>query len=170
MTTGIGGMIFSNKKAVADRIKDPLNYDNRDNYAMRYNYGMDGLSAALGRVQLKHLPQFLKRRREIAELYNIELGGLSVELPPKANGRIYYRYCLYLAQGSIEKFARYMQMKGVDVKRPVYKPLHTYFTKLKGRYPEADKLHKHLVSIPIYPALTDSQAEKVVSAVKSYFR
>lgn len=167
LTTGLGGMVFTNSKTIRDRIYDLICYDNRDDYKVRYNYGMNAISASIGRVQLKNLPSFLKRRRQIAEFYYSELMGLPIKLPIMGN-HIFYRYVIDIGDG-IGKFVKFMKESGIECKRPVYKPLHQYFSQLRGEYPVADKVHETCVSIPIYPFLTMKEAKTVVNAIKSFW-
>ncbi|MEK7794231.1 MAG: DegT/DnrJ/EryC1/StrS family aminotransferase, partial [Candidatus Hydrogenedentota bacterium] len=69
MTTGEGGVVLTDDVGVAEELRDMRDYDNRDVYQQRFAYKMTDLQAAIGRVQLRRLPGFIARRREIAERY-----------------------------------------------------------------------------------------------------
>ena len=131
MATGLGGEVLTNNRAIANTILDLTQYDNRDDYKVRYNYGIGAISAAIGKIQLQKLPQFLKRRREIAEFYYSELAGLPLSLPLyRGDGsHIYYRFVINIGR-NVGEFIEFMKRRGVECKRPVYKPLHTYFSGL----------------------------------------
>ena len=70
--TGEGGMILSNSKELLERIRDLHNYDFKPDYKVRYNYKLTDLQAALGISQMNHLPHFIKKRQQIAGIYNKE--------------------------------------------------------------------------------------------------
>jgi len=159
MATGHGGAVLARDRAVVRRIADLVDYDNREDYRVRHNYRMSALVAALGRVQLSRLPDFVKRRRRIAEYYyeTLELG----EPPP---GHVFYR-CV-LRTGPVERFVRSMASRGVECKRPVYRPLHRYLGAPSGEYPGAEELHRNWASIPLYPSLRREEMERVALAVR----
>jgi len=170
ISTGGGGMVFTNCKDIKDRIADLIHYDKRSTYKIRYNYGMPAILAAVGRVQLRKLPSFLDRRKEIANFYLKELRGLPCKLPINKMGEhIFYRFVIDIGENNVEKFIKFMKSKNQECKRPVYMPLHKYFSGTKGKYPTADKVHKSCVSIPIYPSLTIKEAKLVAKSIKSFF-
>ena len=163
MTTGEGGMVLTDTEAIAAYARDRRDYDNRALYLPRNNYKMTEMQAAVGRVQLRRLPDFLKRRRELAEKYEEELAGLPLQLPAKEN-HVFFRYVITAedANGLI----RHLALNGIEAKRPVYRPAHHY---IGGTCPGADKAHQCFVSLPIYPSLSDAECETVAAAVRSYF-
>jgi len=161
MATGHGGAVASRDRSIARRIADLVQYDTRDDYRVRHNYRMSGLVAALARAQLAKLPDFVKRRRRIADYYYRTLG--LGEPPP---GHVFYRFVLRV--GSVERFVRFMASRGVECKRPVYRPLHRYFAGTTGEYPGAEELHRHWASIPLYPALRPAEMERVARAAGDY--
>jgi perosamine synthetase len=160
ITTGHGGFVSG-----CD-VDDLVAYDNQDEYKVRYNYRMSGIAAAMGEVQLRKLPQFIQRRRDIADRYFQELKDSRVELPSRANDHVYYRYVVRARDA--ESLIRFLKARGIEAKRPVYRPLHTYFSKLRGKYRGAEELHRRAVSLPIYPTLTGKEVDRVVEAVGSF--
>jgi dTDP-4-amino-4,6-dideoxygalactose transaminase len=161
MATGHGGAVLARDKAMVARIADLVEYDNREDYKIRHNYRMSGLAAAVGRAQLAKLPEFVKRRRRIADYY---YGTLKLGEPPP--GHVFYR-CV-LRTGPVERFVRFMASRGVDCKRPVYRPLHRYAAAPAGDYPGAEELHRNWASIPLYPSLTRGEMERVALAVRDH--
>ncbi|HLY09379.1 MAG TPA: DegT/DnrJ/EryC1/StrS aminotransferase family protein, partial [Planctomycetota bacterium] len=159
MGTGHGGAVLARDQAVVRRIADLVDYDNREDYQVRHNYRMSALVAAVGRAQLVKVPDFVKRRRRIADYYygTLELG----EPPP---GHVFYRFVL--RTGPVERFVRFMASRGVACKRPVFRPLHRYLAASSGEYPGAEELHRHWASIPIYPSLRRDEMERVALAVR----
>lgn len=172
LTTGEGGMVLTDDIAVAEALRDLRDYDNRDVYQQRFAYKMTDVQAAIGRVQLRRLPGFIARRREIAGRYARELEGPPIELPDLEN-HVFFRYVIRADRRETlaEALARY----GVDAKRPVYRPAHQYFkqgdnrARLAASYPCADDAHARALSLPIYPSLLDSDVDTVINSIKLCF-
>ena len=163
MTTGEGGMVLTDDEGIAEAIRDRRDYDNREDFRPRANYKMTEMQAAIGRVQLERLPEFVARRREIAEHYSRAFAGLPMECPG-GEGHAYFRYVVGLEQR--DELERYLAACGVEAKRPVHRPAHHY---LGGEFPGAERAHRRLVSIPIYPALREEEREHVIESVLGFF-
>ena len=167
ITTGEGGMVVSNSKKFADRIRDLKTYDQKDDYRIRFNYKMTDIQAALGLGQLQRLDSAIRRRRAIAEQYTRAFRILSLNLPVEDPGRIFFRYVLGIDRGSYS-FFQTLADKSVGCNRPIFLPLHRQL-KQKG-CPVSDKAWKNSLSIPIYPSLTDAEVTTVIDAVITTFR
>jgi len=167
ITTGEGGMVVSNSKDMADRIRDLKTYDQKDDYKIRFNYKMTDIQAALGLAQLQRLDSVIRRRRAIAEQYTWAFKILSLNLPAEDPGRIFFRYVLGLDRDSFP-FLKTLANKGVGCNRPIFLPLHRQL-KQKG-CPASEKAWKNLLSIPIYPSLTDEEVTTVIDAIITSLR
>lgn len=165
LTTGEGGMVLSNNEKLLSKIRDMRDYDEKDNFRLRFNYKMTDIEAVLGLSQLKKLPEFIKKRKEIAEKYNkIFSGNFNTFFNLKES--VFYRYIIEI-KGNAETYINRLKNKGVECRKPVYKPLHQYLG-LKG-FPVAEKIHQSTISIPIYPSLTDKEMNfigETVTALK----
>ncbi|MEK7309636.1 MAG: DegT/DnrJ/EryC1/StrS family aminotransferase [Planctomycetota bacterium] len=185
LATGYGGMVISQDSKLADKIRDLIDYDNRNDYITRYNYQMSDLCAALGLSQLSQLDRFIQRRREIASHYtrylsSLNLATLILPLEQPDTTSVFYRYVI--RHPKADKIILCLNRAGIEAKKPVYKPLHRYFglTPLErpvmnssGRislsplslnfltglnpkdFPNAEQAQRSAISLPIYPALTD---------------
>jgi perosamine synthetase len=162
ITTGEGGMVVSNSKDIADRIRDLKTYDQKDDYKIRFNYKMTDIQAALGLAQLERLDTIIRRRRSIAVKYTRAFKSLDLNLPPQNSGHIFFRYVLGFNSDCLS-FIQALANKGVGCDRPVYLPLHRQM-KRKG-CPVSEKAWKNSLSIPIYPSLTDEEGTRVIDAV-----
>ena len=164
IATGEGGMVLSNNASLLESIKDLRDYDNRESSAVRYNYKMTDIQAALGIAQLKKLSLFIQKRKEIADKYGRVFADLSIAAPfvPKDREHIYYRYVVFLENA--ELFMDAMMKRGVVCTRPVFKPLHRYLG-LSG-YATTDLVWERAVSIPIYPSLNDDEVGIITNAVR----
>lgn len=164
ITTGQGGMILTNSSKIFNKAKDLIEYDERNDYKVRYNYKMTDIQAALGLAQLKRINSFIARRREIARYYNKVLSKYNILLPIEDPDHIYYRYVIRI-KTPINKFIQALKRKGIEAKPPVFKPLHRYLGLNKRLFPNTEKIFKTAVSIPIYPSLTDNQIRFIARSV-----
>jgi perosamine synthetase len=168
LTSGEGGMVLSDSGDLISKIKDLRDYDNRDDYVVRYNYKMTDIQASFGLSQLLNLEKFINRRRDIAVRYFEEFKTSSFSLPIRREGKehIYYRFIIK-AKEDASVYLRKLQGRKLMCQRPVYRPLHVYLN-LSG-FPVAGEAWKHAISIPLYPSLTEKEIEKVVAIVKEIF-
>ena len=155
MTTGSGGMFVTNSKEIYEKARlywrDGLTTTTRDRANGKIDYkvqafagGYDGndISAALGRVQLRKLPAFNKRRNDIVRRYNE-----AFEQDWQGN----HLYPFFVKRKSdVDGLIKHMQSNGVSV---------------GYHYPGTGWLG---VSLPIYPLLTDKEVEYVIKKVKEY--
>ena len=163
IATGEGGMLLSNEAAILEKTRDLRDYDKKDHFSVRFNYKMTDLQAALGRSQLKKLERFLGQREALARVYNEELAALPCTLPPSPEGRIYYRYVVSIQENVSEVIQKLLNM-GIEVARPVYRPLHRYFD--LEDYPGAEMAWKSHLSLPIHPSLTSQDVHGVCQALQ----
>lgn len=151
MTTGEGGMVLSDDEELIDRVRDIRDYDKKDSHTARFNYKMTDFQAALGISQLSRLPQFLKRREEISELYGDKQEAC-------------YRYVV--RSDNLERDLRMFQERGIECRKPVYRPVHEYLGHPDDDYPETSRAMREALSIPIHPSLTDDEVEYIAEAVE----
>ena len=123
---------------------------------------MTDMQAAMGRVQLKRLDGFLRRRAELAAIYDNALGGLSLQLPAKLPGRVYHRYVLRLPGNLAELLLKSLNRRGIMARRPVFRPLH-WDVPCSGKYPEADRAWAQCLSLPLYPLLKEGEQKRVIA-------
>jgi dTDP-4-amino-4,6-dideoxygalactose transaminase len=164
IATGEGGMLLSPNPDLVARARDLRDYDKKDDFSVRFNYKMTDLQAALGRSQCKKLRRFLDQRDILAGVYDEQLATLPFTLPLAQEGRIYYRY-VASTQGNIPKLIQTLLNMGIEVARPVYRPLHRYFD-LEG-YPGAEMAWKSHLSLPIHPSLTSRDVHRVCQGLQN---
>jgi dTDP-4-amino-4,6-dideoxygalactose transaminase len=163
ITTGEGGMLLSSDPDLLARSRDLRDYDKKEDLRLRFNYKMTDLQAALGRSQFQKLAKFLGQREELARVYNEQLATFPCTLPSAQEGRIYYRYVVSV-EGNIPELIKKLLNIGIEVARPVYRPLHRYFD-LEG-YPGAEMAWKSHLSLPIHPSLTSQDVHRVCHALQ----
>ncbi len=161
---GEGGMLLSDDEDIIAFARDRRDYDSKDNYKLRYNYKMTDIQAAMGLVQLKKLPDFIERRKNIAKKYDEAFKELDIVVPTYEFEHIYYRYVIRI-KSDISKAISSMHEDGVISTRPVFKPLHRYL-EIRSGFGCSDEVYSSALSIPIYPSLSDDEQEKVIAAVR----
>jgi len=166
ISTGYGGMVCSKDKRLIQIARDLIEVDNRDNYKIRLNYKMSDISAALGISQLRQLRTFIAKRRAIAAFYNKNLKSANILLPQdRERNHIYFRYVVR-AKGNANRIITALNKRGIEVKRPVFKPLHRYLKLNKGRFPNTEAVHNSAISLPIYPSLKTREAKHIADTLR----
>ena len=168
----------------------PWYYEMQD---LGWNYRLTDIQCALGRSQLRKLPQFIARRQEIARRYSEALAGLPwLETPALAEPRVtdssaaQFRYGtedvslhLYTVQMDFSSLGqsrtRVMELlraRGVGT-QVLYIPVYLQpwyrrtFGYVPGKCPAAEHFYSRALSLPLYPALADEDVDRVISAVRS---
>ena len=167
--TGEGGMVASADRRLIERIRDLRDYDEKDVDRLRYNYKLTDMQAAMGIVQLERLPGLINRRRVLARRYANRLSGcpgIRIPVSPDGYEHIYYRYIIRTkrAAGLLAAGAA----AGISYRRPIYKPLHRYLG-LAG-YGRTEAAFREAVSLPLYPSLTDAEAETILDHAECFLR
>ncbi len=157
ITTGGGGMVVSKDRTLIDRIMDLRDYDEKHDYQPRYNYQLNDLAAAIGLRQLDRLSGFISRRQAVAARFTIGINAMDVRLPRQSPGSVYYRYVVSTTR--TESLISSLAESGIQARRPVFKPLHHY---IGGDLPGCDSIYQTSVSIPLYPALTDTDVDSII--------
>lgn len=200
VTAGEGGAITTNDEATYKRLmrlrshgitrnQDEMVHPTDDMWyneqvELGYNYRMTDFQAALLTSQIQKLERFKKRRREIVEKYDKAFSSMpelmvQKEIPESDTTRHLYILRLNLDKLTCNRRQFFDALYAENTKPQVhYLPVywHSYYEKLgypKGLCPNAEKLYMEIMSIPLYPTLTDGDVEDVIHAVKKiveYYR
>lgn len=166
--SGEGGAVGTNDRRLAARLRDLTTPDQQRIYRVRYNYKMSDLAAGLGLRQIGRLPAMIARRRSIAARYRAALGGDRVKLQEALPGAepIHYRFIVRHPRAAA--VIRKARADGVWCDRPVFRPLHLYLgIRGRGAFAGTDEAWRTALSIPLYPALTDLEVDKIVETMQS---
>jgi dTDP-4-amino-4,6-dideoxygalactose transaminase len=140
-----------------------------------FNSRLDEMQAAVLRVKLRHLDARNRRRRQIAAYYGERFGAFDVRVPRERPGEVhvYHQYVIRTPQR--ERLRTHLQAAGVEsgVHYPV--PLHRQPSWLRrygesGPFPRAERLTDEILSLPVFPDLSDGEVDHVVGAVSSFFQ
>jgi dTDP-4-amino-4,6-dideoxygalactose transaminase len=135
-----------------------------------YNYRMDGIQGAILRVKLRHLEVWTEARRSRAALYDRLLAGSGLETP-RVRPDVRHVYHVYTVR--TRERARFAEMlkareisTGIHYPIPVHlQPAHADLGYGPGSFPNAERAAGEVLSLPLYPELTDAQVGEVAAAV-----
>jgi len=173
---GDGGMVVTNDPELAEMVRILRVHGSKPKYyhsTIGYNSRLDTIQAAILSVKLKYLDDWTKKRREHAEVYNSAFKDLDM-ITPKEENFNYHIYNQYtIAVKNRDELRNYLKEKqiGHDTYYPV--PLHLqecykFLGYKKGDLPISEKKAEEVVSIPIYPELTEEEQEYVISTIKGF--
>ncbi|SDK04042.1 UDP-4-amino-4,6-dideoxy-N-acetyl-beta-L-altrosamine transaminase [Sediminibacillus albus] len=192
ITTGEGGIITTNNRVFYEKLLQFRSHGiTRDKskvqdshgpwyYEMQflgYNYRMTDIQAALGISQLTKNERFLKWRKKYAAMYNEAFSRMDMLDTPFQNRMIESSWHLYVIRlnlsklcGSRKEIFEALQNENIGV-NVHYIPVHLqpYYSELgykRGICPNAENLYESIISLPLFPAMTERDAEDVITAVK----
>lgn len=187
ITTGEGGVVVTDDAMLAARVRTFRSHGITSDFRQResqsswvyemvslgYNYRLPDLSCALGITQLQKLPVWIARRNEIATRYNEAFAADSLVRPLVARQDRTHGYHLYVVRVASDRDETFRQLraKGIGVNvhyMPVY--LHPFYRERlgysEGLCPDAEREFRSILSLPIYPRMTNEMVEEVVTAVR----
>lgn len=200
MTTGEGGMLVTGMDEIADKARIlSLHGSTRDAWkrysatgswfyevlAPGYKYNMTDIQAALGLCQLKRLEWFIKRREEICQQYDRAFAPLEEIITPWVALDVRharYIYAILVQQDRLKidraQFIDALRAENIGTSVhfiPVH--LHPYYRDelgyRRGDYPVAESVYDRLISLPLFPHMTDQDVQDVITAVQrivAYYR
>jgi dTDP-4-amino-4,6-dideoxygalactose transaminase len=172
---GDGGAITTNSKQIYDKLNMLRDYGRASKYEhvmVGYNSRLDTLQAGILRYKLRKLQEWNNWRIKAAGWYNKLLSGIDGITTPFAQENSRHVYHVYAVQShSRDKLSKYLSEKGIGV--IVHYPIPVHLQKAyeglgykKGDFPVSEKLSERVLSLPLYPYITQSQVKKVVGTIK----
>ncbi|MBM4133688.1 MAG: DegT/DnrJ/EryC1/StrS family aminotransferase [Nitrospira sp.] len=173
LCAGEGGMVLSNDAGLLEQGRALREYDESDRLnPLSYNRKLTDLQAALGLAQVNRFQDFARRRTAIAARYGAALSTLGLTLPVVPDGRthVYYRYVVRIPEsaGPLDGMVQRLEGRGIQCRRPVFRPIHRFLG--AAGFPVSDDAHVRALSLPLYPTLTDAEADLVIRALCEEFR
>ena len=192
ITTGEGGMVVTDNVEYADKMRRFRNHGISTDHRQRskdstwfyemtdlgYNYRLTDFQCALGVSQLRKLPDWIKRRREIAREYDLSFAQLPAIKPLVASADIKHTYHLYVVklegaqlEGRRAAVFEALRQEGIGV-NVHYIPVHLHpfyrehFATSPGMCPVAEGAYEKILSLPVFPSMKDREVKKVIEAVR----
>jgi perosamine synthetase len=192
ITTGEGGMVTTNDPQLAQRMRIFRNHGITTDYRQReqqgswfyemvdlgYNYRITDIQCALGLSQLRKLPAWVRRRQEIAQRYHAAFAEIPAVRPLGVRPEVSHAYHLYVVRLDLTRlratraqiFAA-LRAEGIGVNVhyiPVH--LHSFYRKRfgtgPGLCPVAEAAYNEIISLPIFPSMTNEDINDVVQAIR----
>jgi dTDP-4-amino-4,6-dideoxygalactose transaminase len=194
MTTGEGGMLATDDDALAERLRilrshgmTSLSWDRHQGHAysydvvdLGYNYRIDEMRSALGRVQLGKLPGYNQRRQKLTALYRELLSELApeVQMPfGEERGTSCYHILPVLLPAGTDRIPFMEGLKSRGIQTSIhYPPVHFFqiyhdeWQKRGASLPLTEDASARQVTLPLYPTMREEQVEWVAQAVKETLR
>lgn len=191
ITTGEGGMITTDNEEQANRMRLFRNHGITTDHhqreqqsswfyemnALGFNYRITDIQCTLGLSQLKKLPKFLERRREIASYYDKAFEGIPEIKPLSVNSNVKHAYHLYIVKVDYRSLKmdrndifQSLREEGIGVNIH-YIPVHlhpyyqTHFNTAPGDCTVAEAAYEKIISIPNFPGMTNQDIESVIAVI-----
>jgi dTDP-4-amino-4,6-dideoxygalactose transaminase len=175
---GDGGAIATNDETLAEKVRRLRQYGWERKYYTRdaggLNSRLDELQAAILTVKLRHLPAWNARRRAIAAQYRTLLADTGLILPeaPPDGDHVYHLYVVHTSARDVLQAGLRDEGIGTDIHYPL--PAHRQPTYASfappGGLPTTERLAQEILSLPMFPELTDNEVHAVAAAVKRALR
>jgi len=177
---GDAGAITTNDEHIAELCRSIRHSGRAKDKAYEYDYQgstlrMDEVQAAILRVKMRRLKQWTEQRRAAAALYAKHLKGLPVTLPPQTPEKWSQSFYVYTIRAE-KRDALMEHLKKNNIGCAVYYPVPLYKQPLyknlnlkAADYPHAEKAALEVVSVPIFPDITEAQIERVSRVIRGFY-
>ncbi len=180
MTTGEGGMITTNNDEIARKARLLRNHGQSEKYLhviLGYNLRMTSIAAAIGRVQLKKLDEFNEKRRRNAVELTREIKTIKGLKPPVEKSyakHVYHQYVVWVGEEyplTRDELRKHLLEKGIGTAvhypRPIFQqPLYKKLGYPQNICPNSIEASKHVLSIPVHPALSSEDIKYILEALR----
>jgi dTDP-4-amino-4,6-dideoxygalactose transaminase len=175
---GDGGMVITNNAEIAEKVKMLRNHGCREKYyhlVPGFNSRLDTLQAAILRVKLRYLDQWINQRQQKAKLYSKLLSKIRGIEPPWVapySRHIFNYYTIRVTSPRVgrDRLREHLRAKGIAT--AIYYPLSLHLQKVYkplgyqvGDFPESERAQEQVLSLPMYPEITQPQIEKIVAEI-----
>jgi dTDP-4-amino-4,6-dideoxygalactose transaminase len=175
---GEGGALVTNNAAFAARARSLREHGSTQRYhhdEVGYNYRMEGFQGAVLGVKLKHLAKWNAERRRVARRYTELLADTPLQLPREASYAESAWHLHTVRHPRRDELKKHLDDHGIGnaVHYPIPLHLQKAYASLghqPGDFPVAEKAAREVLSLPIFPELTDKQILRVAEVIKNFFR
>jgi dTDP-4-amino-4,6-dideoxygalactose transaminase len=174
---GDAGAVTGNDTTLLSKVRKLRNHGRSTKYEheeVGYGERLDALQAAILSVKLSFLDQWTEARRHHAKLYTELLADIDLAPPWEAPDTRHVYHLYVIRTPHREALLTYLKAQGIDAGVHYPLPLHRQPAYLKLGYgdvylPETERAAAEILSLPLYPELTDDQIHYVVEQIKGYF-
>jgi dTDP-4-amino-4,6-dideoxygalactose transaminase len=175
---GEGGGVTTENDEYAQVVRKLREHGQNGKYChelVGFNSRLDELQAAVLRCKLKLLDGWNKKRREIAHFYNDALKDFPLVTPEEAKD-VFHVYHLYVVRSKErDKLFEHLKQNGIGCGMHYPVPIHLQKAMKgngykKGDLPETEKIAGEILSLPIYPHLTEDDATRVVEVIRKFYQ
>jgi perosamine synthetase len=182
ITTGEGGFVTTNDEKIYEKLlflrnQGRLNRGSFIHPEIGYNFRITDIQAAMGRVQLQKLPEIIRRKVHLLNLYKDRLRAVkevSIVIPKADSNHIPFRVVL-MCEDLSQSLMDFLAEKDVET-RTVFYPLHKqecykdlYPTPPKGAFKSSIHAYDHGVCLPSYPELEEAHVDYICDLIKDYY-
>ena len=171
---GDGGAVVTNNEEIAEKIRNLGNYGSSKKYVHEFkgvNSRLDEMQAAFLNIKLNHLDDWNNSRKEIAKYYLANITNQKVKLPQLINKIETVWHLFVVRVENRDEFIKYLSDNGIQAlihypitvnKQDAYKELNSY------TFEKAEKYANEIVSLPMYPGLTEEMLRYVVDVINKF--
>jgi len=176
---GDGGLVVTNDDKLAEKVRMLRVHGSKPKYyhhLVGTNSQLDALQAAILRAKLPHLDEWTAARQKIASRYDGLLGDIKdLAIPYRAPDRthIFHQYTIRVLDGRRDVLREFLKERGIGTQVYYPLPLHLQpcFRHLgykEGDLPESERASREVLSLPMFPELTEEEQGYVVQAIKAF--
>jgi dTDP-4-amino-4,6-dideoxygalactose transaminase len=175
---GEAGGVLLNDDALAKKVRQLRDHGQSEKYKHEYeghNYRMDGIQGAVLGAKMKHLDEWTIRRRAIAKTYITLLSGVGDLVLPYEAPKAYHVFHVFaMRTRKRAELQEFLAKKEVATALHYPIPLHLqqaygHLGYPEGAFPVSEIVAREIISLPLYPELTDDQVQFVVDSVKEFY-
>jgi UDP-2-acetamido-2-deoxy-ribo-hexuluronate aminotransferase len=176
---GDGGAIFTQDKALAEKIKMISNHGQKIKYhhdSIGVNSRLDTLQAGILLAKLKHLPEYERSRNDVANYYDNALGGipqLQTPVRSKNSTHVFHQYTIKV-QERRDELKTFLEKN--EIPTMIYYPVPLHLQKAyqrsgfgAGSFPVTEQLSKTVLSLPIHTEMNQAQLNYICETIKTFF-
>ncbi|MBI4566101.1 MAG: DegT/DnrJ/EryC1/StrS family aminotransferase [Planctomycetes bacterium] len=172
---GDGGIVVTDDEKTAAEVRLRRDHGRTSKYehgVLGWNYRMDEVQAAALSVKLDHLDRWNRQRQDLAGRYHERLSNLPLQLPPPSSDAVWHLYVVRTPRR--DALRAHLDRRGIETGIHYPCPLHRMpvFSDLgyeEGRFPEAERAAREVLSLPLYPQLGAGGVDRIASEVRAFF-